>query len=100
MYEPIHTHRTEYVFKILPLVCRGQFSILLHRFSPQFVYISLIVSLPYSIIRGAHFLLFLLCSSHYYYFVRNVCKSVVFINIPTVMNSPLVPLGGLSYSPV
>ena len=33
----------------------------LHRFSPQFGYISLIVSLPYSFIRGARFLPFLLC---------------------------------------
>ncbi len=42
----------------------------LHRFSPQFGYISLIVALPYSFIRGARFLPFLLCSSHFCYFVR------------------------------
>ena len=38
-----------------------RFLSVLHRFSPQFGYISLIVSLPYSFIRGARFVPFLLC---------------------------------------
>src|SRR5438034_9139578 len=72
----------------------------LHSFSPQFGYISLIVSLPYSFIQYVRLLPFLLDWRHCSYFVDNLCKSTVFIHIATVMNSPLVPLGGLPYSPV
>ena len=63
----------------------------LHSFYSQFVYISLIVSLPYSFIWFVRFLLLLVCWSIYCYFVHILWKSAVFINIATISNSPLVP---------
>ena len=61
----------------------------LHMFYSQFVYISLIVSLPYSFIRIVSFLLLLVCWSIYCYFVHILWKSAVFINIATISNSTL-----------
>ena len=65
------------------------FLTVLHKVSPQFEYILLIVALPYSFIRGVRLLLFWFSSCVYCYFVHNMCKSAVFINIVTVMATPL-----------
>ena len=89
MYEPIHPHRTEYVSKMVPLVCPDRVLSVLHKVSPQFGYILLIVALPYSFIWCVRLVLFLLCTSHYCYLVHNVCTSAIFINIVTVMATPL-----------
>jgi len=74
---------------MVPLVCPDRLLSVLHRNSPQFIYILLIVALPYSFIRGVRLLLFWFYSGVYCYFVHNVCTSAVFINIVTVMATPL-----------
>src|SRR6266702_1267017 len=53
------------------------FLTVLHRFSPRFGYILLIVALPYSFIWCVQSSPFLLYSSHFCYFVHNVYTSAV-----------------------
>jgi hypothetical protein len=104
VYMDVCSHRTHIVQSTYSKLCRWCVLVsslsVLHRFSSQFGYISLIVALPYSFTRGARFFLYVLSLRRCSYFVHNVWKKAVFINIRTVINSPLVPLGGLSYSPV
>ena len=66
----------------------------LHRFSPRFGYILLIVALPYSFIWCVQSSPFLFYSSHFCYFVHNVCTSAVVINIVTVTETSLSGLWG------
>lgn len=93
VYTDVCSHNTHIVQRTYPILCRWCVLVsdlsVLHRFFPQFGYISLIVALPYSFKRGARLLHHLLSGRRCSYFVHKLCKSAVFINIVTVMETCL-----------